>query len=62
MRIALIVAATIALCALVSVARAQDDLADYPIKVIRAFSLASFPGHLTRAVGGAMRELRGVPH
>jgi hypothetical protein len=33
MRTALIVVATIALCALVSVAHAQDDLADYPIKV-----------------------------
>ncbi len=33
MRTVLIVAALIAFCALISVSRAQDDLADYPIKV-----------------------------
>jgi hypothetical protein len=62
MRTALIVAATFALCALVSVAHAQDDLADYPIKVTRALSSSRVPVHLTPAVGGAVRELRGVPH
>lgn len=63
MRTVLIVAAAIAFCALISVARAQDDLADYPIKV----RCARTPGirdcgQLTRAAGGAMRELRGVSH
>jgi hypothetical protein len=61
MRTVLIVAVAIAFCAFISVARAQDDLADYPIKVrcTRAPG-ARDCGQLTRAAGGAMRELRGV--